>query len=107
MNIEQILQGQITAAIEKVFGFTPAEGSVQVQQTRKEFEGDLTLVVFPFVKNARKSPEETAHMLGDYLTQNSDLVADYNVVKGFLNMTIIHSWWNQVLVKAQLLFHAR
>ena len=100
MNIEQLLQGQITAAIEKVFGFTPAEGSVQVQQTRKEFEGDVTLVVFPFVKNARKSPEETARLLGDYLTQNSDLVADYNVVKGFLNMTIIHSWWNQALVKA-------
>jgi len=100
MNIEQLLQGQVTAAIEKVFGFTPAEGSVQLQQTRKEFEGDITLVVFPFVKNARKSPEETARLLGEYLTENSEVVKDYNVVKGFLNLTITHAWWNKVLVNA-------
>lgn len=100
MNIEKLLQGQITAAIEKVFGFTPAEGSVQLQQTRREFEGDITLVVFPFVKNARKSPEETARMLGEYLTENCEVVEGFNVVKGFLNLTITAAWWNQVLASA-------
>jgi arginyl-tRNA synthetase len=93
MNIELLLREYISTGIESLFGFTPAREMVQLQQTRKEFEGDITLVVFPFVKFSRKSPEETARLLGDYLVEQTQEVLNYNVVKGFLNMTIHSSWW--------------
>jgi arginyl-tRNA synthetase len=66
---------------------------VDFQETRKEFEGDLTLVVFPFVKAAKKSPEQTAQEIGEFVLANSDLVSAYNVVKGFLNLTIRPDYW--------------
>lgn len=100
MNIEYHLQDKIVTGIEQVFGFRPDKNLVQLQQTRREFEGDLTLVVFPLVRFSKKSPEETARMLGEYLKEHTPEVESYNVVKGFLNMTIYSGWWFEVLSEA-------
>ena len=73
------------------------EKMLQLQKTRSEFEGNLTLVVFPFVKAAKKSPEQTAQEIGEYLVQNCDAISKYNVVKGFLNLSIGDGAWLQLL----------
>lgn len=100
MNIEFHLQEKIVTGIEQVFGFRPDKNLVQLQQTRREFEGDLTMVVFPLVRFSKKSPEETARMLGEYLTTHTREVESFNVVKGFLNLTIHSGWWFKVLSDA-------
>ena len=100
MNIEILLQEKIAQAIENLFGFVPEKNVVQLQQTRKEFTGDYTFVVFPIVRNAKKSPEDTARLLGEYLVGQVDEVEDFNVVKGFLNLTIRNDWWLQSLSRA-------
>lgn len=100
MNIENLLQDKIILAISTIFGFEPEKSMVQLQQTRKEFKGDMTFVVFPIVRFSKKSPEETARLLGDYLVQNVSEVEDFNVVKGFLNLTIYKRWWLNILLSA-------
>lgn len=100
MNIEQLLQNHISEAIEHLFGEPFDSGKVQIQQTRKEFEGDVTFAVFPIVRLAKKSPDETATILGAYLTDTVDEVEGFNVVKGFLNLTIDAKWWMKVLQEA-------
>jgi arginyl-tRNA synthetase len=100
MNIEILLQEKIALAIENLFGFVPEKNVVQLQQTRKEFTGDYTFVVFPIVRHAKKSPEDTARLLGEYLVDKVDEVEDFNVVKGFLNLTIRDDWWLQSLSRA-------
>ena len=85
------------AAVKALYGQEVPEKMVQLQKTRSEFEGNLTLVVFPFVKMARKSPEQTAQELGDYLVANCGAVSKYNVVKGFLNLSIADAAWLQLL----------
>jgi arginyl-tRNA synthetase len=100
MNIEILIQEKITIAIEALFGFTPEKSMVQLQQTRKEFAGDITFVVFPVVRFAKKSPEETGRLIGEYLVANTAEVDQFNVVKGFLNLTISNQWWLNVLEKA-------
>ncbi len=67
--------------------------SVEWQLTRKDFEGDVTLVVFPYLRFSKSSPEQTAETIGHYLRENSELIADFNVVKGFLNLVIDNAWW--------------
>ena len=81
------------AAVKALYGQDVPEKMVQLQKTRSEFEGSLTLVVFPFVKMARKSPEQTGQELGDYLIAHCDAVSKYNVVKGFLNLSIADEAW--------------
>ena len=81
------------AAVKALYGQDVPEKMVQLQKTRCEFEGSLTLVVFPFVKMARKSPEQTGQELGDYLVAHCDAVSKYNVVKGFLNLSIADEAW--------------
>lgn len=100
MNIEILLQEKISIAIEALFGFTPEKSMVQLQQTRKEFAGDVTFVVFPVVRFAKKSPEETGRLIGEYLVGNTEEVDQFNVVKGFLNLTISNHWWLGILEKA-------
>jgi len=100
MNIELFLQGRISSAIEKLFGFTPDKNILQFQKTRKEFEGDITFVVFPLVRHSKKSPEETARIIGDYLVENIEIIEKYNVVKGFLNLTARSNWWINILHEA-------
>ena len=97
MSIELIIRDQIVAAIEQCYQQKIDSNIVQLQSTRKEFEGDITLVVFPFVRMSKKSPEQTAAEIGDYLQQNVQEVEKYNVVKGFLNLVITADYWISVL----------
>jgi arginyl-tRNA synthetase len=97
MSIEQIIRVKIIEAIEKCYQQNVDANLVQLQNTRKEFEGDITLVVFPFVRMSKKSPEQTAAEIGDYLQENVAEVSSYNVVKGFLNIVISSDYWISVL----------
>ncbi len=85
------------AAVKALYGQDVPEKMVQTQKTRSEFEGNLTLVVFPFVKMAKKSPEQTGQELGEYLVANCDAVSKFNVVKGFLNLSISNEAWLNLL----------
>ena len=100
MDIDVILQNHLREGVEQLFGFIPGEAVLQLQQTRKEFAGDLTLVVFPMVKAARKSPAEVAGMIGRYLEANAPEVAGFNVVNGFLNISLHDTVWLDLLRKA-------
>ena len=97
MSIELIIREQIVEAIEKCYQQKIEPGLVQLQNTRKEFDGDITIVVFPFVRMSKKSPEQTAAEIGDYLQQNVTEVSSYNVVKGFLNLVISADYWISIL----------
>ena len=88
MKIEEELTAQVIAAVKELYGQEVPAQMVQLQKTKKEFEGNLTLVVFPFLKLSHKRPEETAQEIGDYLKRNDRNVTDYNVIKGFLNISI-------------------
>ena len=85
------------AAVKALYGQEVPEKMVQLQKTRSEFEGNLTLVVFPFVKMAHKSPEQTAQELGEYLVTNCETVSKFNAVKGFLNLSISDEAWLNLL----------
>ncbi len=100
MNIEIYLQEEVQKAIKKVYGEAINKSLVQVQATRKEFEGDATLVVFPLLRISKKSPELTGEDIGNYLVENADLVKTFNVVKGFLNLVIVSSYWVKLVEEA-------
>ncbi len=93
MNIELIIKDQVAAAINALYGQTVEPAQVQVQLTRSEFEGDHTVMVFPFLKLSKKSPEATGIEIGEYLLSNVPEISDYNVVKGFLNLVIGNTFW--------------
>ncbi len=95
--IEAILVNKVIDAIEKLYGSRAETSSVQLQKTRREFEGDFTLVVFQFTRVSRKSPEATATEIGDYLVANMPEVASYNVIKGFLNLSLQAGYWMHFL----------
>ena len=97
MKIEQQIQAAALVAVKALYGQDVPEKMVQLQKTRSEFEGNLTLVVFPFVKMARKSPEQTGQELGEYLVEHCEAVSKYNVVKGFLNLSVSDEAWLQLL----------
>ncbi|MDR1729356.1 MAG: arginine--tRNA ligase [Prevotellaceae bacterium] len=99
MTIESTIAQSVLAAIQKLYGQEVQAGQIQLQATKKEFEGDLTLVVFPFLKISRKSPEETANDLGAELQKSEPLIAKFNVIKGFLNLSIARSYWIDLLNK--------
>ena len=83
--------------MKALYGMDPNEKMLQLQKTRSEFEGNLTLVVFPFVKAAKKSPEQTAQEIGEYLVANCTAISKFNVVKGFLNLSIGEGAWLSLL----------
>ena len=93
MTIEQQIVATAIAAVKELNGQEVPEKMVQLQKTRSEFEGNLTLVVFPFLKISHKKPEDTAHDLGKYIKDNCQAIADFNVVKGFLNLVIDKKAW--------------
>ncbi len=97
MNIETLISQAAAEAVKVLYGMEATEKMVQLQKTRSEFEGNLTLVVFPFVKAARKSPEQTAQEIGQYLVEHCSAVDKYNVVKGFLNLSVGQGAWLQLL----------
>ncbi len=92
MNIEQTISQAAAEAVEKLYGVTDA-AAVQIQKTRKEFTGDYTLVVFPFLKASRKSPDATAAEIGEYLAAHNPEIGGFNVIKGFLNISLKPGFW--------------
>ena len=100
MTIEEKIIAGVQAAVKSLYGMDATPQQVQLQKTKAEFEGHLTVVVFPFVKAARKSPEQVGNEIGQYLSENaSDVVAKFNVVKGFLNLVISDAPWITLLNK--------
>ncbi len=97
MNIEALISKAAGEAVKALYGMDANEKMLQLQKTRSEFEGNLTLVVFPFVKAAKKSPEQTAQEIGEYLQQNCSAVEKFNVVKGFLNLSVGDGAWTELL----------
>ncbi|MBQ7423703.1 MAG: arginine--tRNA ligase [Prevotella sp.] len=97
MKIEEQLHDGAKKAIEALYGVAVDDNLVQLQKTRSEFEGNLTLVVFPLLRTSKKKPEETAEEIGAWMQQNCEAVASYNVVKGFLNLVISEEAWLQLL----------
>ena len=97
MNIESQISSSVIASIKELYGQDVPSGMVQLQKTRSDFEGNLTLVVFPFLKISKKKPEDTAQEIGQYLADNCKAVATFNVVKGFLNLTIADTAWVELL----------
>ena len=97
MNIEALISKAAGEAVKALYGMEPVEKMLQLQKTRSEFEGNLTLVVFPFVKAAKKSPEQTAQEIGEYLVNNCPAIEKFNVVKGFLNLSIGDGAWVELL----------
>ena len=93
MNIETTLVQSVVEAIKSLYGTDFSAEKIQLQKTRKEFEGDFTLVVFPFLALSKKRPEETAQEIGEFLKANQPVISAFNVVKGFLNLSIATSYW--------------
>jgi arginyl-tRNA synthetase len=95
---DKIVQGTI-AAVKALYGLEVTSEAIQIQKTRKEFEGDVTIVVFPFTKLSRKSPEATAQEIGDFLKENILEISKFGIVKGFLNLVITADYWLQFMAE--------
>ena len=102
MTIEQQIINAAQTAVKELYGQEVPEKMVQLQKTKKEFEGNLTLVVFPFLKISRKKPDETAREIGEYIKQNCKAIADFNAVGGFLNLVIDKKAWLALLNEMNL-----
>ena len=101
MKIEDKLVASVISGLKALYSQEVPEKMVQMQKTKKEFEGHLTLVVFPFLKMSKKGPEQTAQEIGEYLKANDPAVAAFNVIKGFLNLTIASATWIELLNEIQ------
>ena len=97
MNIEAQITGSVVAAVKELYGQDVPASMVQLQKTKAAFEGNLTVVVFPFLKISKKKPEDTAQEMGQYLVDNCEAVAQFNVVKGFLNLVVSPAAWLALL----------
>ena len=97
MSIDEIVAQGVAKAVKELYGVDAAAGSIVPQTTKKEFEGNLTVVVFPWVKAARRSPEAVGQEIGQWLVDNEPAVDRFNVIKGFLNLVIEPTFWNSVL----------
>lgn len=97
MSIDNIIYSAVSEALKALYGVDVAASSIVPQTTRKEFEGNLTVVVFPYLKASKKAPEATAQEIGEYLVAHCDAVKTFNVVKGFLNIVIEPKFWLNVL----------
>lgn len=101
-RIESILTKSILLGVEKLWNAGIEESMVQLQKTRKEFDGDITLVVFPLVRFAKLSPEQTAGLLGEYLKAELREIDDFNVIKGFLNLKVSEKYWFEFISEVAL-----
>ena len=97
MKIENQISRAVIAAVKELYAQEVTEAMVQLQKTKSTFEGNYTLVVFPFIKISRKKPEDTAQEIGEYIAKHCEAVADFNVVKGFLNLVIAAEAWISLL----------
>ena len=93
MNLEKLLTEKVKFAIQELYGMEANDNLVQFQKTRKDFEGDITLVTFPLLKTSKKSPEQTGEEIGQFLKENVADVSDFNIVKGFVNLVVSNSFW--------------
>jgi len=93
MNIETLIHQTTEAGLNNLYNFIPEKNQIQIQNTRKDQEGDITLVVFPFIRFSKKPAEETGREIGEYLMQNVKIVKSFNVIKGFLNLVIENEYW--------------
>jgi arginyl-tRNA synthetase len=100
MTIDQLLEKNLIRAIDALYGQSIDASQIQLQPTRKEFEGDITLVVFPFLRISKKKPEDTAQDLGQWLVENTPELKSFNVIKGFLNLAVSQDYWLQALTQA-------
>jgi arginyl-tRNA synthetase len=94
-NIPELLKAPLTQAVKELFSADLSENLIQFQKTRKEFEGDITLVVFPITKISKSGPEQTGELIGNYLKEHVQEVASFNVVKGFLNISMHQFFWRK------------
>ena len=97
MSIDKVISTAVSKAVKELYGIDTPSDSIVPQATRKEFEGNLTVMVFPWVKAARKAPEAVGNEIGNWLVANEPAVSGFNVVKGFLNIVITPTYWNGVL----------
>ena len=97
MKIEEEICASVISAVKQLYGQDVPAKMVSLQKTKREFEGNLTLVVFPFTKMSHKKPEETAEEIGKYLVENDKNIAAFNVIKGFLNLSISTAAWIDLL----------
>lgn len=97
MSIDKVISTAVSKAVKELYGIDTPSDSIVPQATRKEFEGNLTVMVFPWVKGARKAPEAVGAEIGNWLVANEPAVSGFNVVKGFLNIVITPTYWNGVL----------
>ena len=96
--ITNIITENVAKAVEHLYDLVVAPSSIQIDTTRKEFTGDFTIMIFPFTKGSKKGPEETADQIGNYLKTNVLEIKDYNVIKGFLNLSIANEYWTNYLL---------
>ena len=99
MSLNHILAQATAEAVKNLYGAEVAADTIVPSTTKKEFEGNLTIVVFPFLKASHKRPEDTAQEIGAYLVEHCDAVEKFNVIKGFLNITIKPTFWTSVLLQ--------
>jgi arginyl-tRNA synthetase len=97
MNLEATIQSAVAQAVSVLYQFETEPAQIQLQKTKKEFEGDVTVVVFPFVKAARKSPEGAGQEIGEYIVKHNQVISAFNVIKGFLNLSINRAYWIDLL----------
>jgi arginyl-tRNA synthetase len=99
IKMEIVLKGKVKEAVETLFSCKVADDLIQIQETRKDFKGDFTLVVFPLIRFPKNPPEKTGEMIGDYLINKFEIVSRFNVIKGFLNLEISNLWWVEFFSK--------
>lgn len=97
MNLEATIQTVVAQSVKTLYNIDIETSQIQIQKTKKEFEGDITVVVFPFAKAARKSPEGAGAEIGEFIVANNAMVSKFNVIKGFLNLSITPSYWLELL----------
>lgn len=93
MNLELSLAQSVADAVKNLYGLETELNNIQLQKTKKEFEGEITVVTFPYVKAAKKSPEQTGTEIGEYIQKNNSIISGFNVIKGFLNLCISQNYW--------------
>ena len=101
MSIDKVISQAVAKAVEQLYGIQADPATINPQATRKEFEGNLTVMVFPYVKAAHKAPEAVGNEIGAWLVENERAVSAFNVVKGFLNISITPTYWNSVLTSIE------
>ncbi len=97
MNLEATIQSVVAQSVKTLYNIDIETSQIQIQKTKKEFEGDITVVLFPFAKAARKSPEGAGAEIGEFIVANNTMVSKFNVIKGFLNLSITPSYWLELL----------